>query len=261
VTLAMTLSSFGCDVFDSTLWQDRAGHDLGTSLDASTVCGHDSRASLCTGGTVFCDGFEGENNNFSQWSGVALGTPDGMPANLATALTVDGSAVCLGNGAMHAHTVGADQQAFAFRVLQNRPSPLHVRLYFNIAQVDKAFQLLGFHTGSGDYATLYVDPANAQFLYSTSFSTTNLVFPAPAIATNRWLCMELVVRFDTTNGEVALSLNNQLLGDNNGLDTQAANHILDTVNVGIVSVDTTETGVNDLYVDEVSMSATAIGCN
>jgi hypothetical protein len=73
--------------------------------------------------------------------------------------------------------------------------------------------------------------------------------------------MELSLRFDSNNGDVALLIDNRLLGDFGGVNTQPMGRVLDTINIGIVSTDGADPGTNEVYVDEVAMSGTALGCN
>jgi hypothetical protein len=267
--VALVLAAAGCNVFDARLYKESGAPDLG-AVDAGGdamandigLCGRASTATLCNGTALFCDGFEDENGgDLNQWTGIAVGSPGGAAPAAGTALAVDSGAVCLGSHALHARTVGGAQQAFAYRMLANRPPTLHVRLYFQLAQYSRPFQLLGFHAGSGDYSTLYVDPAAARFFFATSFSTTMSVFPGASLPVGRWMCMELVVRFDNANGEIALWLDGKLLGDYNGGNTQPAGSLLDTINIGIVSTDGADPGTNEVYVDEVAMSPAALGCN
>jgi hypothetical protein len=57
-----------------------------------------------------------------------------------------------------------------------------------------------------------------------------------------------------------LLLDDKQLGDVKGINTRPNTVNLDTVNVGIISTDASESGANDIYVDEVAMSMSSIGC-
>jgi len=277
-TLPLVIAAFaglatGCNVFDEKLYMQKPAHDLGaadlamsSALDAApmpdpTLCDRKSSSTLCPGSYLFCDGFENESgSNFSAWTSLIVSNDgNGGPANPGTIIEVANASVCLGQKAMHAHSIGAHQQAFLFRSFSNRANPLHVRFYFYISQVSLPFEILGYHAPSGEYATLYVDPTAATFNFATSFSSAASAFPAGNLPTNRWMCLEVAIRFNPT-GEVQVLLDDKQLGDVKGINTQPNGVTLDTVNVGIISTDANDTGENDVYVDEVAMSMSSIGC-
>jgi hypothetical protein len=250
----------GCNVFDPSLYMTDGAVD-GASRDAAMpLCGRASPPTLCPGPYLFCDGFESENGmSFPLWSGAPVDNYNGNPANAGTVLDIARVPVCLGQHSLHSHAVGGQQQAFVFRTLANPPNPMYVRFFFYLAQSSMPFELLGFHAGSGQFSTVFVDPVAATFTYSTNFSNAMAVYNAP-VFTNRWVCLELAQRFDQASGEVELELDGRPLRDVTGLANQPAGATLDTVNVGVISTNSGDNGVNEVYIDEVAISSTPIGC-
>jgi hypothetical protein len=264
--------ALGCHVFDPKLYtQGDGGSDLGSSSGvggdsandggAGSLCGRPNPSSLCPSQYAFCDGFEDEDGqNFYRWTSSLVDNYEGSPANAGTAVSVSDAEVCLGQHAFHARTVGGQQQAFLFRVLDNPPNPLHVRFYFYLTQSSLPFELLGFHASGGQFSMLNLDPSTSTFNFSTNFSTAAAVLGGVPVPYNRWLCLELAMRFDANNGEVQLLLDGKQLGDVTGVNTQPSGVTLDTVNVGIIATSPQDTGVNEVYVDEVAVSGATIGC-
>jgi hypothetical protein len=265
--ILVVIAIAGCDIYDPNLYLQRAHVDLSSEAPSdlgaaqSSVCGRTSPATLCPGSTLFCDGFESETSTpLPLWSGTIAGGPNGSAPNAGTAVAVENSPVCLGTHALRALANGAGQQAFVFRTLANRPNPLYVRFYFYVSRFSRPFQLLGFHENGGDFSTLYVDPGAGNFVFSTNFSTATKT-ASHAVPMGRWMCLELATRFDATNGQITLTLDGQVVAEADGVGTEPSGRTLDTVNVGVVSTDASDTGVNEVYVDEVAASASPIGCD
>jgi hypothetical protein len=276
--VGLMMASLGCNVFDPKLYMQHAGSgtDLamtgndggaaGSDMSDSgqtppTICGSPDPATLCPGGTVFCDGFEDENgSNFPHWSGTILDNYGGGNANPATLVTIDGNTSCLGSRALHAHTVGAQQQAFVYRTFGNRPNPLYVRFFFYVTQLpNKPFEMLGFFENGGDFDTLFFDPAAHQFAFSNNFSTANSS-GTMTLPLHRWMCLELTTKLDPTNGEVALTIDGKSIAGAKGISTERMGHQFANVNVGLIATDAAETGNADIFFDEVAISSSPIGC-
>jgi hypothetical protein len=251
--MLLTLAT-GCHVFDPSLYA--------TSNDGgSTLCHRTGPATLCPGPYLFCDGFESENGGaFPLWNGTIFGSSNGAPPDGASALEVATAPVCIGKHSLKAQAGGGTQQAFLYRMVDNRPNPLYVRFYFNVVQSAEPFQLLGFHSGSGQFATLFLDPRAATFTFSTNFSGASTVWNASPLV-NRWVCLELVVHFDAANGELDLQLDGTSLRDVIGVATQPAGDVLDTINLGVISTDAASNGTNEVYLDEVALASAPIGCS
>jgi hypothetical protein len=269
--LVWAIFSAGCNVFDASLYQNAAGHEMGlpdAGADfagaapdtANALCGRSSPATLCPGSYLFCDGFEGESGtNFSAWSASFDQSAKGAPHS-GTQIDIESTPVCLGQNALHVTTVGGEQQAFLYRQLSQRPGTLHVRFYFYLQQYSQQpFQIVGFAAPSGDYATLYADPIHSSFNYANSFTGLTANFNNAQLPLHQWRCLELTTRFDAKSGEVQLALDGQQLGDVAGAPTDPSSPI-DAVNVGVIFTATDDTGTNDVYFDEIAFSPDPIGC-
>jgi hypothetical protein len=283
--LALASCVAGCDVFDSQLYKNamHAGADMVTSnagSDGSTtivdmtqvdpdaagvLCGRTTPATLCPGSDLFCDGFETETGSgFASWD-MSIIQGAGVGLNPGTGLSVAASPTCLGVNAMHATTVGAQQQAFVFKTIPSRPSTLHVRIFFYMKQYSMTpFQIIGFHASmaksTNDYATLNVDPVNGTLSYAGGFFGQAVNFSGAHLPTNQWLCLELATTFNTQNGTVQVALDDKQLGQSSGFATDPMTEQLDQVNVGIIYTNQGDSGTNDVYFDEVAISDQPIGC-
>jgi hypothetical protein len=286
VGLALASCVAACDVFDAKLYKNKPGADMAMDhpaadgsvlvdmapLDpdaAGVLCGRTTPSTLCPASYLFCDGFETESGmGFPNWTMSLIqnsntGSSGGL--NPGTDLVVANSPTCLGQNSMHAKTVGANQQAFVFETIPNRPSTLHVRFFFYMTQYSMTpFQIVGFHASKdlngNDYATLNVDPINGTLNYAGGFFGQAANFSGAQLPTNQWLCLELATHFDTSNGSVQVSLDGKQLGQFSGSATDPMSEQLDQVNVGIIYTNTGDTGTNDVYFDEVAISDSPIGC-
>jgi hypothetical protein len=295
-SLVAALALAGCDVFDPSLYknaggsgadlsmtQDLSGDDLsgldlaggaGSMVDmlspidpdaGNVLCGRSTPATLCPGGYLFCDGFESESGRtFPSWT-MPIIQGAGTNVHIGTDLVVADSPTCLGQSSMHATTVGANQQAFVYTDLAAPvPTTLHVRFFFYMKQYSMTpFQIVGFHSTSNDpngYATLNVDPINGALNYANGFGAmSGANFNHANLPVNQWICLELTETFSATSGNVQLQLDGTKIGDTT-IPTQPVGETLDQVNVGIIYTNTGDSGNNDVYFDEVAISANPIGC-
>jgi len=297
---AASLASEGCHFFDPSLFEKAhdggatadggtggpgSGGDAGMATDAGAssdlalppadgglsgpLCGRASPPTLCPRSYLFCDGFEDESGqSFSRWSRFFADNLSGDAPNLGTGITVDSTAACLGVHALHASTGGPNQEAIVLRDFDSWPNLLHVRFYLFIKQHAASSGLVEFRNGHGDFSSLFVDPPTgggmtSRFGFESTF-VKNLptIGPEIALARNQWLCVELTMRFDASNGEVHLMVDGSPVGDLTGLPSASGVNPFDRMAIGPI----TEGGagplaVNELLFDEVAVSPNPIGCN
>jgi hypothetical protein len=292
VVVLWATAGAGCHLFDPKLYEEppdsgRTGTDAGVGgggsdlplpfdgglpPDAASVagplCGRSSPASLCPSNYLFCDGFEDESGqSFSRWSSSFVDNLSGGAANFGTSLVIDNGSVCLGQHALHAATSGTNQEAVVIRTLANLPNPVHVRFFMFIKQHATSSGLVEFRNSPGDYASLFLDPpkltsTTSRFGYQTNLSSgLPTIGPELALDHNRWLCLELTMRFDTNSGEVHLQLDGNPVGDLVGVQTQSRSGSMDRMALGPISDDSgNPLFPNEIYFDEVAVSADPIGC-
>jgi hypothetical protein len=255
--------------------------EAGTSFDLSSgmapdggpsatpLCGRASPPSLCPAGYLFCDGFEDESTlSFTHWSStLSDNLTSGGLANLGTGMTVETSPTCLGQHSFHAATVGRNQESVLLRTYSGWANPLHVRFFLYIKQHMSSVGLLEFRNSPGDFTSLFLDPPTAstptsRFGVETIFSNSlPSIGPELALAHDTWLCVELTVRFDSNSGEVNLQVDGNPVGDLVGLQTDSPSKPMDRMALGPVVEDTGDTtSSNEVFYDEVAVSADPIGC-
>jgi hypothetical protein len=246
--------------------------DGGLSPDASQstdpLCSRSSPPSLCPGNFLFCDGFEDESGqSFSQWSSSAVDNLSGAGPNLGTSLVVDSGEMCLGQHALHAVTSGTNQEAVVIRTLANLPNPVHVRFFLFIKQHGTSIGLAEFRNSPGDFASVFLDPPTTKLTTSRFGYQTNLTKDLPTIGPelsldhNRWLCVELTMAFSNTSGEVNVQLDGKSIGDLMNVPTESHAGAMDRLALGPITDDTGSLLFpNEVYFDEVAVSASPIGC-
>jgi hypothetical protein len=234
------------------------------------LCGRAAPATLCPGSYLFCDGFEDERGTtFTHWSNSRAENLSGKPGNAGTTITVDSSAVCLGQNVLHASTSGDNQQAVLIRTLTNLPNPVHVRFWVNLHKFATSVGLVEFRNSTeDDFASLYLDPppsgkTTAQFGFQSSFNDQlPRVGAAVAVPLDRWMCVEVTFRLASSGGEVHLSLDGVPNGDVTGLKTAASSTSMDRLVLGPISDDKGSVVLpNEVYFDEVAVSDSPIGCD
>jgi hypothetical protein len=237
----------------------------GGSDGGGLLCSMAGSATRCASGNyLFCDGFETSSSGiFPVWS-IPIPTIDtytGGAANPATSLTVDTAPVCAGNQVMHVHAVGLKQQAFLQDQLATRPNPLYLRtfVYLPSSSAQETFYFLSFLNSAGTrwYQIAINPPGSPGFVTNSNFSATLPTFPGE-VPRDRWACVETKIRFDSSAGEVAITVDGVSAGDVTGLDTQG-NFQMDTFEFGVSAVEV-PSGAFDAYFDEVVVSASPIGC-
>ncbi|MCU1279894.1 MAG: hypothetical protein JWM53_3440, partial [bacterium] len=161
--------------------------------------------------------------------------------------------------ALHATSGGANQQAFVYKQLATRPNPMYTRSFIYVPSATAgaySFELLDFSTASSSsYSQVAYDPQQHAFLFHGNF-VSPVTMPA-LIPLDRWFCLETMMHFDPTAGEVKVSLDGVTIGDIKNTQTEPAGVTLDNFSAALSGAVNTA----DVYFDEIAVSASPIGCN
>jgi hypothetical protein len=244
---------------------DAHGTD-GVNPDGTTEFCTTGAPATCPTGAAFCEDFETSTGaSFPKWDSLAIKNwyTNGA-ADPATSLQANNTS-CRGTSAAHGHAVGSAQVAFLHKAIAARPNPLYVRLWFRIngSSPDSNFEIMGVHDSfDAEFINVGVDRSQQMFgvnIVGFSSSAAGMLSPAAFVA-DRWMCLELGVRFDSTAaGRIQLWLDDVPSFDMTNVITQGTMP-LDNVLLGVVT-GMNELGTFDIGLDEIAVSGSRIGCN
>jgi len=226
--------------------------ETGTSSGSQPDAGS-SNPSLCNSNFLFCDGFE---NGMEKWSQTYAsgGTP-----------TIDSTHVYRGGHALHAHvdSVAADASAYAdVQRIQSWPSHVFTRLfvYQPSPHPPSPSGVLDLLEPSTPYPgiELLTDPPSGTLGMKTYSTGQDQVWQSDrgTISMDHWTCFELEV--DVNAGTSHLYMNDSEVTDvaktNLGLQS------LGILGVGLSFFMPSAQGAQDVWIDEVAVNGTRIGC-
>ncbi|MDB4968962.1 MAG: hypothetical protein JWN44_4651 [Myxococcales bacterium] len=225
-------------------------------------CGASAQPAACAGGSyVFCDGFENETGAaFTAWTAAAVANAGGGPGNAGTAVTVQaGAPVCAGSRSLHAVASGSSQQAFVYKSGLAYPATTYLRAFVYLpsaTSTNASYDLFSFGTAdASQYLQIGYD-APAGKLFAFRNFAPQIDFPT-TLPLDRWLCVEATLRLDATAGSLAIAIDGAPLGMQTGTATQPAGATYSVFQAGLVFA----TMSTELYLDEIVLSATAVGCH
>jgi len=223
------------------------------------VCHQTGAATACAlGSYLLCDGFEGDSGT------MFLGWTDSVSANGSVAAAT--TPVCRGVTSMHAHVSGGAQAARIYRNALALGMAAYVRTFLYIPTgTDWTTLSYGdyyeFGDGSGGTVNIRFGGTEGKIYVERSFAANE-----PEVGTlprAQWICLEMYVAFSSTAGHVTLWINEAMVADYPSIPTlnPAGNSLPTFLALGENGTLSGSTGMIDLYVDEVVVSTTPIGCH
>lgn len=258
------LGAAGCLDLSSLEGRDLApaGGEMGAAADlaATADLGPDSCGvpASCPAGAMFCEGFESASGGTPPvgWA-FEVSNWMGNPVDPGTRATAVNAPVCRGNRAVSIHTVGGAQLARARKGNLLLPNLFYVRYYYRVPSGPSSpFQSVLFDSGT-ELIQLQSDPSGTPGFVLNLPHGPQQPF-ATTVARDRWTCVELKIKVDSSQGEVALWVDGTLVGSRQGLDTHINGTITDVL-FG-ASTGAGEQQDIDIFYDDVALSASPIGC-
>jgi hypothetical protein len=144
------------------------------------------------------------------------------------------------------------------------PQTVYTRfyLYWSTTTALQDSPPIGFTDAAGsNYVRLYLKPSGLDWVVFANVARTPYPSGNANVPPGQWLCIETMVRFDSSNGELTAWLNGEQVADVSGVATQPAAVAENTFQIGSTATESYQTGQVDSYIDEVVVSALRIGCN
>lgn len=218
------------------------------SFDAALDAGPDDTA--CDdlhAGALHCDGFEGDTE-FALWT-------ENRGASHSTERAYRGTA------SAHA-SVGTSGRAYLFEQFPPITSgEIYVRTYAYVpSSADlTAITFITLEEASSPWDYARANVRDDQLVLVTRAGADNDQQPAVSVPRDRWFCLELRVQIGTS-GEAELLVDGTSTALLTDVDTTRASP-WDTVFVGVASRNSTQVDPTELFMDEVVVATTPIGCD
>jgi hypothetical protein len=195
---------------------------------------------------IFCDGFEG---GLAAWEIV-----DGTPARTTALLHA-------GTGALEAAIQDQPEAATVQRLLPqiNTLGELYLRGWFYAPSSFSFGQINVFNIDSaaGSGVSIYTFNENLAVFRRTGSETGGIT--GPPLPKDGWHCVELALVVADSGGRIALHVDGQNVIDQTNLDTLPTGGF-DRLNVGIPFSGSAQVGPATVYLDDIVVDVTPIGC-
>lgn len=229
---------------------DGGDADAGDGVDAGPVLDETSCDDFHAG-AILCDGFEG-SPDFARWTEVRG----------AAAITAD--LAYRGARSLYAHSTASGVYAYLYSdALPSVTSgEIYARAYLYVpsASALPALTLLHVEEDANPWDDAEVRIQEDTFGLETRAVGVTSRRAGPVVPREAWTCVELRVLVSDVGGEVELFVDGASVGVIPEVDTRPASPY-GTFYVGITVRDTGTAGTIDLYLDEIVLARTRVGCD
>lgn len=204
-------------------------------------------------GALFCDGFEGRMDESWGYEVITNATVDATTTRAYR-----------GTHAFEAHTAAINDYKYArwgrYGEAPIGSGDLYYRAFYwmpSTTVIDDQASFLTFGNGQPPYPSAYVMLSGGMI--HVNVDSTSYLFPGD-LPRDRWVCVELHINVSPTSGSFDLTFDGGTPMSASGIDTLVGDTGYTNLDVGVHYATPGQSPV-DLWIDEVILDTSPIGCN